>query len=110
MKQLHVEEVWVELDSFPDYAISNYGRVVNIRTNKDLTLTPDKDGALRVSLYNQGKRSNNYVHRLVAKCFFLNYSEGHAVKHINGNKTDNSVLNLTLSEEKVLKGKNTWTK
>lgn len=100
MKQEHIEEIWVELDEFSNYAVSNYGRVVNIVTNRDLKQTPDSKGYLRVELYNEGKRKRVYVHRLVAQAFFLNYSEDHAVSHI-GDKQDNSVLNITLSEKRI---------
>lgn len=89
------EEIWVEV-GVGAYEVSNFGRVVNANTGRDLTPSPDKKGYLRVALYHKGKRHDVPVHRLVARAFFLNYAPGVEVKHKNENLEDNSVLNLTL--------------
>lgn len=94
---MELEEIWVEV-GIGAYEVSNFGRVVNANTSKDLTPSPDKNGYLRVALYYKGVRHEVYVHRLVARAFFLNYKNGVEVKHKNGNKNDNTVLNLTLGE------------
>lgn len=94
-----LEEFWVTFELLPNYAISNYGTVLNIKTNRELTPSPDANGYYRVSLYHRGIRHESYVHRLVAKAFFLNYEDGIEVKHRNGNKQDCSVLNLTLGDK-----------
>lgn len=91
-----MDEHWVSLDALPNYAVSNFGRVINVIRGNELSPSPDKNGYLRVALYHNGKRYDVFVHRLVALCFFLNYKDGIEVKHINGNKEDNGVLNLTL--------------
>lgn len=91
-----MDEYWVTLDGLPNYSISNYGRVVNNLTERELKPRPNANGDLIVSLYHNGKRYDTYLRRLVALCFFLNYREGIEVKHINGNQNDCSVLNLTL--------------
>lgn len=88
------EELFVEIAGFPDYVVSNYGRVIDKKYGWDLTPF-DESGFLRVTLYSHGKRKK-YVHRLVAEAFFLNYSDSVEVKHINGDKHENTVLNLTL--------------
>lgn len=91
-----VDEIWVTFDLLPRYEISNYGRVCNRETGRDLTPSRDKNGYLKVGLSHNGTKHYVYVHRLVAKAFFLNYKNGIEVKHINGDKSDCSVLNLTL--------------
>lgn len=91
-----LDEVWVTLDGLERYAVSNYGRVINQDRGNELTPSPDKNGYLRVGLSRNNKVYHVYIHRLVAKCFFLNYKKNVEVKHIDGNKNDNSVLNLTL--------------
>jgi hypothetical protein len=68
-----MEEFWISFAALPNYAVSNYGVVLNIRTNRELKQSPDSNGYLRVSLYHKGIRHETYVHRLVAKAFFLNY-------------------------------------
>jgi hypothetical protein len=98
------DEVFVGIPAFPNYVISNYGRVVNIATNYELKLSQDQNGYYRAVLYKDGKRCEFGVHRLVARAFFLNWKPGVEVYHINGDQSDNSVLNLTLGQLKVRGG------
>ena len=93
---MELDEIWVEI-GVGAYEVSNFGRVVNGNTGRDLTPYPDKrSGYLRVALYYNGERHDVFVHRLVARAFFLNYAPGVEVLHKNEDKMDNSVLNLTL--------------
>lgn len=102
-----LDEHWVTFDIFPNYAISNYGTVLNVARNRELKPSKDKKGYFMVSLYRAGVPYECYVHRLVAKAFFLNYEEGVEVKHKNLDKSDNSVLNLTLGAG-CRKGEKLW--
>lgn len=90
------DELFVKVDGFPNYVVSNFGRVVNEKYGWDLKLTEELKGFLRVTLYNKKGAKHKYVHRLVAEAFFLNYSDEVEVKHINGDTHENTVLNLTL--------------
>lgn len=92
---MELDEIWVEV-GIGAYEVSNFGRVMNGRTGRDLKPSPDKNGYHRVALHHGGKRHDVYVHRLVARAFFLNYERGVEVKHKNEDKSDNTVLNLTL--------------
>lgn len=94
--QTEIDEVWVGIELLSNYLVSNFGRVVNVHTGRELKACPDSNGYMRVALYQRGIRHDAYVHRLVAKAFFLNYAEGIEVKHKSEHKQDNSVLNLTL--------------
>lgn len=94
---VELEEQWVEIDGLERYAVSNYGRVINQETDRELTPTPDKNGFMRVKLSRNGDSYTVYLHRLVAFAFFLNYAPGISVEFIDGNKSDCSVLNLTLA-------------
>lgn len=89
------EEIWVEV-GIGYYEVSNFGRVVNGKTGRDLKPSADGKGYMRVALYYKGVRHDVFVHRLVARAFFLNYGPGVEVRHINGDKKENTVLNLTL--------------
>lgn len=100
-----IEEHFVSVETNPNYEISNYGRVVNINTGKDLKPI-NVHGYFMVNLWDEGKRTVWYIHRLVAQAFFLNYREGYAVRHINGEHGDNTILNLTLTDLKVRKREN----
>lgn len=92
-----LDEQWVPMPGYPNYEVSNYGRIANVRTGRDLTPYPDKrTGAMRVALYREGVRKDVQLNRVVAECYFLKYYEGADVSHRNGDKSDCSVLNLTL--------------
>ena len=93
---MELDELWVTLDGLERYAVSNFGRVINQERGNELTPSPDTNGYYRVGLSRDGTVYHVYVHRLVAFCFFLNYAAGVEVKHISEDKSDNSVLNLTL--------------
>lgn len=87
----YLNEEWRQIKDFPNYIVSNLGRVKNIKTNKILKATPDKDGYLLVGL---GHGNTRKVHRLIATSFIPNPYNKPEVNHKNGDKTDNEVANL----------------
>lgn len=98
-----LEEFWVAVELLPNYEVSNYGRVINIRTQRELKACPTGKGYSQVKLYYKGVSYPVYVHRLVAMAFFVDYEEGIEVKHLNENLSDNGVLNLSIGPNKVRK-------
>lgn len=82
-------------DIKPMYIISNYGDVINIKTNKRIIPHMNENGYLQVSLMCQNKRIFRKVHRLVMMTFsYIEGCEKLQVNHKNGIKTDNSYFNL----------------
>lgn len=81
---------------FDNYEVSNYGRVCNVKRGTDLQPRTDPAGFQTVALYNNGVRREFGVHRLVAMVFFADFEDGIEIKHINEDKTENTVRNLTL--------------
>lgn len=75
--------------------IRSNGRKDN-RKGKKLKPAIDKDGYLRITLTNNGKRKSYHVHRLVARAFLDNYDNKLQVNHINGIKNDNRIENLEM--------------
>lgn len=93
------EEIWRPIRDFSTYAVSNYGRVRNIRTGRIMNLTGTQTGYLQVCLRKDGRYYVKRIHRLVA-CEFLSHEYDDLefdeldVNHIDGNKKNNYVDNL----------------
>lgn len=64
-------EEWRKIDEFPNYIVSNFGNVMNVKTNKMLKLS-HKSGYYNVSLTNENNYKTMKVHRLVAISFIEN--------------------------------------
>lgn len=86
------EEEWCEIKEFPDYMVSNQGRVVNCTTNKVLKNGNDRYDS--VELFHNGIGKRVSVHRLVSQYFVPGQDEGLVVNHIDGNKKNNEDSNL----------------
>ena len=89
----YAPEYWNDIEGYPNYAVSNLGRVRSKKTGKLLKSYQTK-GYLRVSLYNDAGRKCKLVHRLVAEAFIPNPQNKSDVNHINGCKTDANACNL----------------
>lgn len=99
-------EIWRTIEGFPDYEVSNLGRVRSNKYQKALIRKPrlGTNGYYQVGLYVNGKRIRKSIHRLVAQAFIPGACNSLEVNHINGIKTDNTAENLewvTSSENKM---------
>ena len=91
-----MEEFWKNIDGFTDYKISNLGKIITCKHNKEKFLVPSisRNGYLRIKLYKNNKIYYFNIHRLVAKNFIKNKDNKPEVNHIDGNKTNNNISNL----------------
>jgi hypothetical protein len=92
-------ELWKTIPQFPDYAVSNMGRVKRVVSRpyhpaKLLNPWLHTTGCLCVSLHKDGKRRSVRVHILVAEAFLPNLNGLPTVNHKDGDKTRNVVDNL----------------
>lgn len=93
-------EIYVPIHDFEDlYAISNYGNVKNIKTNKVLKGRDNGHGYLSVTLGSETRKKRCYIHRLVAEHFLdipecLKKYKKLDVNHIDSNKSNNFYKNL----------------
>lgn len=90
-------EMWKDIETVPEYEISNLGRVRNKKSKYILKTLRDKDGYLRLLLRTKGTKNINtiIIHRWVAKLFLEERIEDELiVNHINEIKQDNRSVNL----------------
>lgn len=87
-------ETWKQIEDYPNYFVSNTGKIRNVKTGKELIQGLLPNGYLRVHLKQDGKDYSRYVHRLVAQAFIPNPLGLDTVDHLDGNKLDNRVDNL----------------
>ena len=90
------KEIWRNIKDYPDYQVSNMGRVKSLKFGKEKILKNNKvsSGYLQVNLSKDGKQKTYYIHRLVATAFITNPNNLSEVNHKNEDKTDNRVENL----------------
>lgn len=94
VKQDRKKEEWKKIEGFPNYSVSNLGRVRNDKKNRIMEYSYNAKKYYRVALSKNNKRYARLVHRLVAEAFIPNPDNKPQVNHIDGNKVNNCVNNL----------------
>lgn len=64
-----LEQRWVEIPEFPDYEVSDWGLIFNLRRRTVMSPTRNNHGHMRISLVNDRGRFTRSVARLVAEAF-----------------------------------------
>ena len=84
-----------QIKKYPNYYVTKEGLVFSSKSNKYLKPSFDKQGYARVGIYvGNYKTKTIKVHRIVAETFIDNPKNKKDVNHIDGNKSNNNVLNL----------------
>lgn len=86
-------EEWRQISDFPNYKVSSFGNIMNVKTNKMMKLC-NKGGYYNISLTNDNNYKTFKVHRLVAIAFIENPEEKSHVNHKDKNKLNNNITNL----------------
>jgi hypothetical protein len=86
-------EEWHKIAEFPNYSVSNFGNVMNTKTNKIMKLNI-KSGYYHICLLNGIVKKTLKVHRLVSLSFIENPGNKPEVNHKDKNKLNNNVNNL----------------
>lgn len=99
-----IKEVWKDIPDYPNYQVSNYGRVkslervviyndgrTQLRKEQILHQCLDRKGYLRIGLHKNNIHKSFRVHRLVALAFLENPDNLPQVNHINENPDFNFV-------------------
>ena len=102
------KEIWKQIKNYPNYEVSNYGRVRSLSRKvyynntyrrvkgRILSLKNRKGWYLSLLLKNEYGRKTFRVHRLVYSHFVGEISKGFEIHHKNGNHQDNRVKNLQM--------------
>ncbi len=85
---------WKDIEGYPNYGVSDKGFVLSKRKMRVLRGCFCGAGYEVVSLFADGVRKCEYIHRLVAREFLDNPNNLTEVDHIDRNKCNNSVDNL----------------
>jgi len=83
------EEIWKQIKDFPEYEVSNLGRIKSHFGDIERVLKPFDYEYPKVTLIRNKKRFNFKVHRLVLEAFVGLCPEGYEAHHKNDVKTDN---------------------
>eukprot|EP01041_Mallomonas_annulata_P003281 gene3281-6495_t len=87
-------EYWTNIKDYPDYAVSTFGNVENMKTGRILKAGIDTNGYFTVVLYKNGKSKTHRVHQLVAQAFLDNFDDKQNVDHIDNDRQNNNISNL----------------
>lgn len=90
-------EIWKPIKGYENiYNVSNCGNVYSYRLKRNLKLSTDKIGYVRIGLQKTNRKDVKlfYVHRLVAEAFIPNKEEKPFINHKDENKQNNCVDNL----------------
>jgi hypothetical protein len=91
-----IDEIWRPIKDFPDYQVSNLGRVRSSKFGKERILknSPTVKGYLAVNLYRRGIRHFNLVHVLVLEAFVGPCPFGYQTGHLDNDKRNPRLDNL----------------
>lgn len=90
-----IQEKFVPVNGYENmYEISNLGRVYSVKTKTFKNTQLGKRGYYTVDLWKNNKRKNFKIHRLIAIYFIPNPKNKGYVNHIDGDKTNNNLINL----------------
>ena len=94
------KEIYKEVKGYPNYLISNHGRVRIKSTGEEKIARPNAAGYLRVKLWNKGSNKTFTLSKLVVENFIGDIPPGYVVDHINCDKKVNHVNNLQIITSK----------
>ena len=90
-----MDEKWSTIKDFPAYKISTNGEIVNRDTNRNIKLSTNKAGIVKVGLVYDGTQYTRAVSVLVAEAFVFGRDEKFNTPiHLDGNALNNRADNI----------------
>ena len=87
-------EVMIDGEAYPNYAVSNYGRVYSLRYERVLRGFKNNRGYIDYDLYKDGERKHMKAHRLVGLHFIDNPDDLNIINHKDERRDYNYYKNL----------------
>ena len=88
-------EIWVDIEDFPGYSVSNYGQICFTKADRVLALSLTQSGLVQVGLFRDGVQYHRSVPLLVAKAFVPPVDGPFDTPiNLNGDREDNRADNL----------------
>ena len=99
--EFYMDERWKYISDFPNYLVSDKGRLWSTITNRFIEGTPTgRCGHIDVSFKNKVRRDHRYTHRLVAEAFVPNPNNHTVVRHLDDDPSNNLSSNLEWGTQK----------
>jgi hypothetical protein len=87
------EEKWVESIDFPNYEVSNTGKIRRSKNQRELKLTINSSSYVVARIYYNKKKYTKSISKMVWEAF-NGYKCTEVIDHIDRNKSNNALSNL----------------
>lgn len=94
INQIVMIEIWRTIEDYPNYQVSNFGRVKSFKRGAARILKQQPTKRRGVMMIHLGKIKTVTVHKLVAIAFIPNPKNKPQINHIDGNPNNNYANNL----------------
>lgn len=91
-----MNEIWKVIKEYPDYEVSNFGRIKSNKNGVSKILNPYKanTGYCHIQLWKNGKHRDRGVHNLILEVFVGERPIGLQCSHLDGSRDNNHLDNL----------------
>ena len=85
-----------QIPNYSNYLITSEGQIFSLMTGKQMRIG-NRQGYVTVILRDEeGRTKTHYLHRLVAQAFYGDIPEGMEINHLDEDKNNNTLSNLSL--------------